>query len=52
VFPLQQLNSQAANNLGRLSHPLILRAGSFQYERISWDEVYENVSLRLVLFWS
>ncbi len=38
---LQQLNSQAANNLGRLSHPLILRAGSSHYERISWDEVYE-----------
>ncbi|AHJ27378.1 Putative formate dehydrogenase oxidoreductase protein [Nodularia spumigena CCY9414] len=38
---LQQLNSQAANNLGRLSHPLILRAGSSHYERISWDEVYQ-----------
>jgi anaerobic selenocysteine-containing dehydrogenase len=40
LHQLQQLNSQAANNLGRLSHPLILRAGSSQYERISWDEVY------------
>ncbi|WP_414549861.1 FdhF/YdeP family oxidoreductase [Anabaena sp. CCY 0017] len=38
---LQELNSQAANNLGRLSHPLILRAGSSHYERISWDEVYQ-----------
>ncbi|MDB9305270.1 FdhF/YdeP family oxidoreductase [Nodularia spumigena CS-591/12] len=38
---LQQLTSQAANNLGRLSHPLILRAGSSHYERISWDEVYQ-----------
>ncbi|MDB9374516.1 FdhF/YdeP family oxidoreductase [Nodularia sphaerocarpa] len=38
---LQQLNSQAANNLGRLSHPLILRSGSSHYERISWDEVYQ-----------
>lgn len=38
---LQQLNSQAANNLGRLSHPLILRAGSSHYERMSWDEVYQ-----------
>ncbi|AFZ59610.1 FdhF/YdeP family oxidoreductase [Anabaena cylindrica FACHB-243] len=38
---LQELNSQSANNLGRLSHPLILRSGSSQYERISWDEVYQ-----------
>jgi molybdopterin-dependent oxidoreductase alpha subunit len=38
---LQELNSQAANNLGRLSHPLILRAGSSRYERISWNEVYQ-----------
>jgi molybdopterin-dependent oxidoreductase alpha subunit len=38
---LQELNSQSANNLGRLSHPVILRAGSFRYERISWDEVYQ-----------
>jgi molybdopterin-dependent oxidoreductase alpha subunit len=37
---LQELSSQAANNLGRLSHPVILRAGSSRYERISWDEVY------------
>ncbi|MGM3307792.1 FdhF/YdeP family oxidoreductase [Anabaena sp. WFMT] len=38
---LQELNSQSANNLGRLSHPLILRSGSSRYERISWDEVYQ-----------
>ncbi len=38
---LQSLSSQAANNLGRLTHPLILRAGSDRYERISWAEVYD-----------
>ncbi|MBW4508293.1 MAG: FdhF/YdeP family oxidoreductase [Scytonematopsis contorta HA4267-MV1] len=38
---LQELNSQEANNLGRLTHPLILRRGSSRYERISWDEVYQ-----------
>jgi molybdopterin-dependent oxidoreductase alpha subunit len=38
---LQELNSQEANNLGRLTHPLILHAGSSRYERISWDEVYQ-----------
>lgn len=38
---LQGLTSQEANNLGRLSHPLILRSGSSRYEEISWDEVYE-----------
>jgi molybdopterin-dependent oxidoreductase alpha subunit len=38
---LQELDSQSANNLGRLSHPLILRAGSSRYKRISWDEVHK-----------
>lgn len=38
---LQELTSQAANNLGRLTHPLILRSGSHHYEKISWDEVYK-----------
>jgi len=38
---LQQLTSQAANNLGRLTHPLILRPGSNRYTTISWDEVYD-----------
>jgi len=40
IAQLQALTSQEANNLGRLSHPLILRKGSDRYERISWDEVY------------
>lgn len=38
---LQQLTSEQANNLGRLSYPLIRRAGRDRYERISWDEVYQ-----------
>jgi molybdopterin-dependent oxidoreductase alpha subunit len=37
---LQQLTSEQANNLGRLSFPVIKRAGSDRYQRISWDEVY------------
>jgi molybdopterin-dependent oxidoreductase alpha subunit len=37
---LQQLTSQQADKLGRLSVPLILRAGCDRYERISWEEVY------------
>ncbi|MEP0916697.1 FdhF/YdeP family oxidoreductase [Leptolyngbya sp. DQ-M1] len=41
IAQLQALTSQEANNLGRLSHPLILRKGSNRYERISWDEVYQ-----------
>ena len=40
---LQQLTSQAADRLGRLSIPLILRAGQSHYERIAWDEVYDLV---------
>jgi molybdopterin-dependent oxidoreductase alpha subunit len=38
---LQQLTSEQANNLGRLSYPLIRREGSDRYERISWREVYQ-----------
>ena len=38
---LQQLTSQECDRLGRLSYPLILRAGSSHYERISWEEVYQ-----------
>jgi molybdopterin-dependent oxidoreductase alpha subunit len=37
---LQQLTSEQANNLGRLSFPVIRRAGRDRYERISWAEVY------------
>ena len=38
---LQQLNSMECDRLGRLSFPMILRAGQSHYERISWEEVYE-----------
>lgn len=38
---LQQLTSQECDRLGRLSYPVILRAGSSHYERISWAEVYQ-----------
>jgi molybdopterin-dependent oxidoreductase alpha subunit len=41
ISELQQLTSQQADQLGRLSFPMILRAGSLHYERIGWDEVYE-----------
>ena len=47
IAELQQLDSQAANNLGRLSHPLIKRAGSDYYQRIEWDEVYQLVTQAL-----
>ncbi len=40
IAELQQLTALEANNLGRLSFPMILRAGKSHYERISWDEVY------------
>ncbi|MBF2046473.1 MAG: FdhF/YdeP family oxidoreductase [Elainella sp. C42_A2020_010] len=38
---LQQLTSLEADRLGRLSVPLIHRAGSDRYERIGWDEIYQ-----------
>lgn len=41
IHELQQLTSEQANNLGRLSFPVMLREGNSHYERISWNEVYE-----------
>lgn len=43
VASLQQLTSLEADQLGRLSFPVILHAGSSHYERISWDAVYPLV---------
>jgi molybdopterin-dependent oxidoreductase alpha subunit len=40
IAELKQLSSMEADRLGRLSFPVILRAGSSHYERISWDEIY------------
>ena len=40
IEELQQLTSREADRLGRWSFPVILRAGSSHYERISWDEIY------------
>ncbi|MGK7932979.1 MAG: FdhF/YdeP family oxidoreductase [Microcystaceae cyanobacterium] len=41
IEQLQQLTSKDCDRLGRLNYPLILRANSQQYERITWDEVYQ-----------
>lgn len=41
IAELQRLSSLEADRLGRLSFPLILRAGQSHYERIAWDEIYE-----------
>ena len=40
ITELQTLTSQEADQLGRLSFPMILRAGSQHYERLSWEDVY------------
>ncbi|KGF73725.1 oxidoreductase [Neosynechococcus sphagnicola sy1] len=40
IAELQQLTSEQADRLGRLSVPLLLRAGHSHYERITWDQVY------------
>lgn len=40
IEQLQQLTSLECDRLGRLSYPLIFRAGSPYYERITWQEVY------------
>lgn len=41
IKKLQKLDSQQCDRLGRLSYPVILRKGSNNYERISWQEVYD-----------
>ncbi len=41
IEQLQQLTSMGADRLGRLSFPMILRAGKSHYERITWAEIYE-----------
>jgi molybdopterin-dependent oxidoreductase alpha subunit len=38
---LQHLSSQEANHLGRFNFPLLRRAGSNQYQQISWEAVYQ-----------
>jgi molybdopterin-dependent oxidoreductase alpha subunit len=38
---LQQLTSMEADRLGRLSFPVIRRAGSDRYERIAWEAIYQ-----------
>ena len=43
VTELQRLTSMEADRLGRLSFPVIKRANSDRYERITWSEVYEIV---------
>jgi molybdopterin-dependent oxidoreductase alpha subunit len=44
IAQLQQLSSLEADRLGRLSFPVILRAGQSHYERISWEEIYAIVT--------
>jgi molybdopterin-dependent oxidoreductase alpha subunit len=41
IAELQKLTSLEADRLGRLSYPVILRAGSNRYERVSWEEIYQ-----------
>ena len=41
IAELQKLTSFEADRLGRLSYPVILRAGSDRYERVSWEEIYQ-----------
>ncbi|MGG6240140.1 FdhF/YdeP family oxidoreductase [Nodosilinea sp. AN01ver1] len=41
ISELQTLTSRQADRLGRLSFPVIRRAGSDHYERVSWEEIYQ-----------
>ncbi|MEP0946496.1 FdhF/YdeP family oxidoreductase [Nodosilinea sp. FACHB-141] len=41
ISELQALTSREADRLGRLSFPVIRRAGSDHYEPIAWEEIYQ-----------
>jgi molybdopterin-dependent oxidoreductase alpha subunit len=41
ISQLQRLDSRGADRLGRLSYPVILRAGQSHYEQISWSEALD-----------
>ncbi|MBW4458900.1 MAG: FdhF/YdeP family oxidoreductase [Nodosilinea sp. WJT8-NPBG4] len=41
ISELQALTSREADRLGRLSFPVVRRAGSDYYEPISWEEIYQ-----------
>lgn len=41
ISELQALTSREADRLGRLSFPVIRRAGADHYEPISWEEIYQ-----------
>jgi molybdopterin-dependent oxidoreductase alpha subunit len=41
VAELAFLSSYEADRLGRLSYPVILRAGKSYYEAITWEEIYQ-----------
>jgi molybdopterin-dependent oxidoreductase alpha subunit len=41
ISELADLSSRQADRLGRLSHPLLLRAGRSHYEPIGWDDVFD-----------
>ncbi|WP_017298235.1 FdhF/YdeP family oxidoreductase [Nodosilinea nodulosa] len=46
---LQALTSRQADRLGRLSFPVIRRAGSDHYERITWEEIYQITATAFAL---
>ena len=41
IEQLQQLDSRSADRSGRLSYPVVLRAGQSHYQRISWSEALD-----------
>ncbi|MEO1067890.1 MAG: molybdopterin-dependent oxidoreductase, partial [Cyanobacteria bacterium J06638_6] len=46
---LQALTSREADRLGRLSFPVIRRAGRDRYERITWEEIYQLTATAFAL---
>ncbi len=44
VAELAKLSPRELENLGRLSYPVVLRAGDTHYRRLSWDEALDGVA--------
>jgi molybdopterin-dependent oxidoreductase alpha subunit len=47
VAELSRLSDHALGELGRLTHPMLLRRGATRYEPISWDDAFALVAAEL-----
>jgi molybdopterin-dependent oxidoreductase alpha subunit len=48
ISQLSRKSDRWLNSQGRLTHPMILRPGSVNYEEIAWDDAFELIAEKLV----